>query len=445
VKYEDLKLDQLSVNRANDRHGELVDEDAAIEWLLTHRANHMRNLAKDIVSAGEIYEPPLVRKEGDVFVVYDGNRRTTALKLLAKPQRAMSADWARFFRTLRDQWDGDFPTSVTCQIEQDRERLDEILYRRHTGQQSGVGQSQWDAPAKTNFERRTGKNTKIDIAEVIEKLLRDEGHLSEADRIPRSNMKRLFSAEQFRNRVGISLEKNKLNFTHDPEKVLAALSRIANDLISKTVTLDDLWDNKAKRKYLDDLDNQGVLPRIEDTLSEKTPTGPGKHKPSSKPPAVPEPKLPKSTPAEKRRTLIRNIDHGLRQTQPNRRALDIFDELQHRLKFEDHDNAIAVLFRVLLEIGIDLYISEWSVQNVHSGDRLANKFRKTIDAMHTSGAIDKKYSDALKRFERTEVLFSTSTLHAYVHSAEFFPSDHHLKSMWDTLEHFVVLCLQPKP
>ena len=157
MKYEDLKLDQLSVNRANDRHGELVDEDAAIEWLLTHRANHMRNLAKDIVSAGEIYEPPLVRKEGDVFVVYDGNRRTTALKLLAKPQRAMSADWARFFRTLRDQWDGDFPTSVTCQIEQDRERLDEILYRRHTGQQSGVGQSQWDAPAKTNFERRTGK------------------------------------------------------------------------------------------------------------------------------------------------------------------------------------------------------------------------------------------------------------------------------------------------
>nr|WP_321361388.1 hypothetical protein [uncultured Hyphomonas sp.] len=445
MKYEDLRLDQLSVNRANDRHGELVDEDAAIEWLLTHRANHMRNLTKDIVAAGEIYEPPLVRKEGNVFVVYDGNRRTTALKLLAKPQRASSADWAKFFRTLRDQWDGSFPTSITCQIEQDRERLDEILYRRHTGQQSGVGQSQWDAPAKTNFERRTGKNTKIDIAEVIEKLLRDEGLLKDADRIPRSNMKRLFSAEQFRNRAGISLERNKLNFTHNPEKVLAALSRIANDLISKTVTLDDLWDNKAKRKYLDDLDNQGVLPRIEDTLSERTPSGPGKQKPGSKPPEAPEPKLPKSTPAEKRRTLIRNIDHGLRQTQSNRRALDIFDELQHRLKFEDHDNAIAVLFRVLLEIGIDLYISEWSVQNVHAGDKLANKFRKTIDAMRASGAIDKKYADALQRFEKTEVLFSTNTLHAYVHSAEFFPSDHHLKGMWDILERFVVLCLQPNP
>lgn len=48
MQLKSILLKDLSVNSANDRHGELADEQAAIEWLLTHRAVHMRNLAKDI-------------------------------------------------------------------------------------------------------------------------------------------------------------------------------------------------------------------------------------------------------------------------------------------------------------------------------------------------------------------------------------------------------------
>ena len=44
---KNIALKDLAVNRANDRHGELTDEDAAIEWLLVHRELHMRNLARD--------------------------------------------------------------------------------------------------------------------------------------------------------------------------------------------------------------------------------------------------------------------------------------------------------------------------------------------------------------------------------------------------------------
>lgn len=441
MQYKKISLDEIEVNKANDRHGEMLSEDAAIEWLLTHRAAHMRNLAKDIVTAGQIYEPPLVRKEGDKYVVYDGNRRTTNLKLLQHPQKAPSSDWSKFFSTLRQQWNGEFPESIDCQVEQDPDRLDEILFRRHTGQQSGVGQSQWDQSAKTNFERRTGKNTKIDLAEEIELLLLKHGRLQSNQRIPRSNMKRLLSAEQFRNRAGISIEENKLVLTHQQDKVLDALTRIATDLIDKEVTLDDLWDNVSKRAYLDRLDRGGHLPTVTDLLIEKAPPETDrKPRPNSK-----EPQQKKSTPTEKRRTLIRDIDHGLFPTQANRRALDIFDELQHRLKFEQHDNAIAVLFRVLLEISIDLYIKQQAVPAVHPNDKLANKFSKALDHMVAEGRLDKKQRDALRRFENSEVLISTSTMHSYVHSTDFFPSDHHLKTMWDNLEHFVILAINAKP
>lgn len=436
MDYEKIKLSDLLVNQANDRHGELLSEDKAIEWLLTHRATHMRNLTKDIVKTGEVYEPPLVRKEAKKFVVYDGNRRTSVMKLLSKPQESPSTDWAKFFTEQRASWNGSFPEALSCQIEQDRERLDEILYRRHTGQQNGIGQSQWDAPAKTNFERRTGKNTKLDLAEAVENLLKEDDFLEDEDKIPRSNFKRLFSAEQFRNRAGISIEKNKLILTHRRHKVLSALNRVSRDLISRKITLDDLWDNAAKRTYLDTLDKEGVLPTVEDTIT-RTETKPtkGKKKKGKK----------KSKPKANRKSLIRNIDHGLEVTHKNRKALDIFEELQHRLKFEQHDNAIAVLFRVLLEISIDLYISEWKVEGAHKDEKLANKFRKSLSSMLSSGSIDKKQHDAIKKFEKSEVLFSTNTLHSYVHSSDFFPSDHHLKTMWDNLEAFVVVCLNPKP
>ena len=90
MTYRYLKLNSLIVNRANDRHGELENETAAIAWLFNNRERHMRNLARDIGDKGEIFEPPLVSPDGANFVVFDGNRRVACLKLLDNPRRAPS-------------------------------------------------------------------------------------------------------------------------------------------------------------------------------------------------------------------------------------------------------------------------------------------------------------------------------------------------------------------
>jgi peptide subunit release factor 1 (eRF1) len=174
-------------------------------------------------------------------VVYDGNRRVTCLKLLCEPHKAPTKDWADYFRARRSEWTGKFPDRIQCQIEPDRDRLDEILYRRHTGGQSGVGQSQWDPEAKSNFVRRTGKKTRVNVAEEIENKLREAGLLKAGKRLPRSNLNRLLSAEGFRNRVGISVAKNHVEFTHKESVVLSALARIADDLIAKQLVLENIW------------------------------------------------------------------------------------------------------------------------------------------------------------------------------------------------------------
>ena len=96
-----LPLSSLVVNRANDRHGELENETAAIAWLFNERETHMRNLTKDIVAEGEIYEIPLVSPEKAKYIVFDGNRRVTCLKLLENPRRAPTTELQTFFREQR--------------------------------------------------------------------------------------------------------------------------------------------------------------------------------------------------------------------------------------------------------------------------------------------------------------------------------------------------------
>lgn len=135
-----LALSALVVNRANDRHGELENETAAIAWLFNERETHMRSLTKDIVEQGEIYEYPLVSPEKSKFIVFDGNRRVTCLKLLDDPRRAPTTELQAFFRDQKTLWKGTFPKEILCQVETNRDRIDEILFRRHTGSQSGVGQ-----------------------------------------------------------------------------------------------------------------------------------------------------------------------------------------------------------------------------------------------------------------------------------------------------------------
>ncbi|WP_370191502.1 ParB N-terminal domain-containing protein [Qipengyuania sp.] len=172
MAYEDIPLDHLLVNPANDRHGELENETAAIAELFRLREAHMRRLAEDIREQGKVYDPPLVYQHENRFVVFDGNRRVTCLKLIAHPERAPSQDLQVFFRELRDNWDGDFPADITCQVEPDRDEIDSIIFRRHTGSQGGVGQSNWDDRAKHNFVERTGRGGRVDVAVRIEDFLK---------------------------------------------------------------------------------------------------------------------------------------------------------------------------------------------------------------------------------------------------------------------------------
>ena len=421
------------VNRANDRHGELENETAAIAWLFSERELHMRKLAEDIAKEGKVYELPLVSPEGDNYMVFDGNRRVTCLKLIAEPRRAPTVELQQFFGELKKQWAGVFPDTVHCQVEADREQIDEILYRRHTGSQGGVGQSKWDDRMKATFVARTGKGSGNSVADEIESRLAEAKQLPSKKKIPRSTMNRLLSAEPFRNRVGFSVKKRHFSYTHEEGVVLQALARIADDMANKRVVLGKIWDIDGKTAYLDQLEEEGVLPTDEHLLDKpKSTKAPKPKKPGPKPAPAPKP--------TRRTTLIPQVEYGLVWPGRLQRHSAIWRELQFELKLSDHANAISVLFRVLLELAVENYVSQTGLA-VNDGDYLAARILKIGKDLEAKGKIDKKQLGVLKKFQQADKLVSADTLNRYVHSPNFAPSPEHLTSMWDTLAPFVVQCL----
>ncbi len=391
----------------------------------------MRNLAKDIVEQGTIYEPPLVSPEGTKFVIYDGNRRVTCLKLVADPRRAPTTELRTYFQSLRSQWKGPFTETIQCQVENDRDRIDSILFRRHTGSQNGVGQSTWDDRMKKTFVERTGKGSGVNVADEVERRLAKANLLPSRRRIPRSTMNRLLSAETFRNRVGISVRNGRFELTHQEDAVLAALSRVADDLASRDIVLADIWDIDGKRSYLDRLEKAGVLPsadhglavseaRRSDKVRKAKPTP--RARPSSRVTLIPQPEFPLTWPGR-----LQRHHH-------------IWEELQFRLELSRHPNAISVLFRVLLELAVENYISRCNVP-IHAGDSLAQRALKSGQDLYAKGKISKQQLRQIQKFRHFDRLVSADTLNRYVHSASFAPSPEHLMALWDSMAGFIVDCL----
>jgi hypothetical protein len=246
-------------------------------------------------------------------------------------------------------------------------------------------------------------------------------------------MNRLLSAEPFRNRLGFTMNKGRFEFTHDESVSLGALARVADDLANRRLVLGDIWDVDGKRTYLDGLEQAGVLPNAQHTLSKAKPAAsPAKAK-RQKPTAMPTP--------TQRATLIPQKDFGMVWPGRLQRHHQIWEELQFHLTLARHPNAISVLFRVLLELAVENYIKQTGL-TVHDNDKLSARVLKVGRDLQALNKIDHKYVGLLAKFQQSEKLVSADTLNRYVHSANFAPSPEHLASLWDSLSPLIVLCLQ---
>lgn len=371
-----------------------------------------------------------MRVDGGKYIVFDGNRRMCCVKLFIQPVLAPSETWKDFFTDLRSNELVDAFSTITCEVEADLAVIDEMLFRRHTGSQDGVGRSQWDPEGKSFFLQRTGKGS-VGLGQAIENALKAEKLIAEKTDLPWSNLERLFSSEPIRKRAGISFAGGSLVYLTDKKKNLATLQRVAEDMASQRVVLGDLWNNAGKGRYLDKLKNEG----LEIDVAPK-----GRAAPSRNPDdeGVQVSPFQRQGRAPKDKSLIARADQNPFVNRPEfERGERIWRELQFALEFDEHDNAIAVLMRVLLELAITYYAKTNGIV-FGAGDIFARRVSSVADSMLNRGLIDSKGRAIIRKFESDKPIVSAHSMHQYVHNPNFHPSKSDMKAIWNVIRVVII-------
>lgn len=429
-KYLDIPIEKLQVNPANDRHGDLGTEEKAIEWLLVNKTEKMKNLLKDIVNIKKILEPPLVMRlyDEDVFRVYDGNRRVTCLKLIHGliPDTINNPLKDKIEFLLEDKTN-DVDKNIQCRVENDINIINDLLERRHIPGNSGAGQLKWDAHEKETFLDRTGKTHKINFAKEINQILIEEQILDKNERIPLSNFNRLFSSNQFRQRVGVEVKDNSIHVIHAPRITYNALARIAKDMISGIKTLDDVWDNKKKTLYLDELEAEDLLPSAKNKLKNPIKIAKG------------EKRINKKSNVSfliKHKTLFHSsLPTPIQNEYFSNKFCKLFHELQNTLYLDKHIVSIAISLRTFIEILTNAYVSKNTIELEKKP--LHEKIKSAYSHMKkTNNNLPDECEAFINKLGDFEEYFSINTLHKATHH-HFQISESDLETYANNLDAYI--------
>jgi len=372
-----------------------------------------------------------VSKVDDVWVLHDGNRRVTCVKMLHNLTLANDATWQRFFEKLAQKHKPDIPTHLVCRIEEDQKTINDIVFRMHAGGESGVGIVAWNPRQQQNHSIRIGKQETPSLGIQIESLMREKGFVSEKEKLPIRNIERLLSSKRYQQQVGIEYEKGSdISFIYPEKKALMMLQKICNDLMKKKVTIGDLIKNEQKDAYFQKIAEDGFTLNNSETLK--------KEKIASKP----KPRIDKRRPSQRQRYCLIPTEtrFAFNEDDDLYRIKAIIEELQ-TLPIKKYINGTSVLFRVLIESCTDYYLDKKKLEEKKV--KLAQKVKCCTKHMRENGSLsDVKNIEMLEKFSQKEEIFSVHTFNSYVHSHLSAPSEQHLCSMWDSFKKYIQNCVK---
>ena len=428
MDFKSIPIKSLVVNPNNDRHGPTASEEAAINWLFSNKPKEMRKLATRIANAKRVFDIPMVIHENGKYIVKDGNRRVTCIKLIHDPKLA-PPNFQNFFVSLKEMCGIELATTLTCQIETDPKVADEIIGLRHNGTQEGAGQLTFGTREKANHANRTAGKSDYSWAQKVETYLTENGHREDAFLIKRSTLGKILDTKSRRKRLGLEEDAaGKLVSIHSKEETLKLLLKFVSDMETGDLTLKDLLTSQDKENYLDVLFSKGFVP-VGDT-QDKMNGNPDPQKPDV---GKPRSKTSGRAPRALRDTLIpRKTNYDFNWTSGQTKIHFAWDQLQYHLNFAKNKFAVSVVFRVLLELTAKNYIDK---RKLGKKGILAKDLKTVSESLCSGSTIDsRQHQDICRILDDKTSAISLENLQRVLHSSSQMPTNDDLVSMWDCLE-----------
>jgi hypothetical protein len=426
-------LDQMSLDLENPRFSGFKSTRDALAQIVSDQGTKLLELAKDIVDQGLNPANRLLVIRGssdDSFVVVDGNRRFCALKILMNPSAVdgidgISAGLKTGFKKQAEKFDRTTVEPIQVALLDSREEANQWIDLIHTGENKGRGLVGWDGTATDRFR---GGSPSYQVL----KLLNAANYLTseQAEAFPITNLARLLGTKEVRERLGIAIEGGQPKLLYELKELAPLLKHVAQQIATSEITVSDIKSVGDRVAYAQNLPKK-LFPKttaqlsspvfvseVLDNLSIGSKPAAKKSNPSSyaKPP---------------RRQLIPRsckLSVGVRKIE------NIVFELRE-LNLEKTPTAVAVLFRVFIELTMDAYAKKCKISGFNPDkDNLENKVLKIADYLQQHGMSKNELHSFRRVAGNAQSPLYVERLHKFVHSQSSMPTASELRTGWDEVQ-----------
>lgn len=408
-----LSIDNLKLDVKNPRFSyqstKEMNQTEIVKYLVANYAVY--ELAKDIAINGYLLnEEPIVCKEGESYVVLEGNRRIAACKILLNPYKYLSTQRAKEL-TKYDEID----EKLTCNIAPNRRDADTLIYNKHTG----IPLQKWDKVSQDAFLVNLIKEDNLSVEQVAFRLNVTQSEIRKALRrhavhqysiklfqtepyeleqilygsFPITNFERFYEDEQGAKFLGISFNSNgEIQQKLPKEEFNNRFRFIVDQILNQDLTSRTFNNEKDKREYFTTISNFNKE-RFDLDI------------PVSNTPIIPEPtdSEPKAEPEDKQESSGTELSEGSKRSrkksglflnyQWNKTGvlkLDaLFDSIQST-SFKRHTDMSGIALRCY----VDMMVYQFLLKKKHIGE--VNK----DDIANTNRDNEKKYT-GLKQYIQT--------------------------------------------
>lgn len=443
ARIKKIKINDLLVNTENYRFDTMASQRDAIEKMLDDQSDNLYNLAEHVLKNGlnpnDKVEVAVSNHEKSKFIVLEGNRRTITLKILNNPdliEGTKHAALKKKFKKLNEENKSKLIREIECLVFDDPKEADTWIGLKHGYGQSGVFTDNWGPLQKQRFQEKTEGKTSTSLQ--IIKLLKNSSDVpadvkANVDKITTTNLDRLIDDPDVRDFLGIEVNSGVIQSAVSEKEVMKGLVQVVKDILNPKFTVKQIYSKDDRKDYI------AKFPKASRPNTKVKSDKPWQFTSiATSSTASPQPK-PKVNPKERKKLIPKSC--GIKISKPKVNA--IYHELTD-LDVVKHTNAVAVLFRVFIELSVDSYIEEHKLASTPSATKSGMNFQQKMNivANHleskklADSAICKGIKAAIK--DSNDIL-GIDTWHAYVHNNRFAPKAPNLNITWDNMQDFMVI------
>ena len=251
----EIPLSNIQLDTENLRYepGLLGNQTDCINAILNDTRAKVLNLAENILQKPFYPDPVVLWKEDDKkWIVREGNRRITALKLLNNPDICENATAKSKLEKMIAEAEYPIPTSIKGTTHDDEDIMWDYIRTRHIGADEGRGLISWRAFEQDNLNVKLGRSVRQPLSRQLIALYKQNGG-TVSNKFPVTTLERMLADSDFLVKVGLRKDKNVLYFSHTPKEVLPIIQTIIESLDNKEINVKDVYYKTDRAEFVEEL------------------------------------------------------------------------------------------------------------------------------------------------------------------------------------------------